>query len=152
MYADEDKLYPNYIMLGTATGRFQARQPELHNLSTSPPKTFVIKGERPEFYNVRDLLLSGDNVFSIDFANQEDRMSAWYTGETTDIKGFIEGRDVHQELADQLGISRNQAKTLRHGLRYGMGTETLKDELGVSFKQPFFLTTTSTSIIRPLSL
>lgn len=32
-------------------------------------------------------------------------MSAWYTGETTDIKGFIEGRDVHQELADQLGIS-----------------------------------------------
>jgi hypothetical protein len=71
VYADEDKLYPNYIMLGTATGRFQARQPELHNLSTSPPKTFVIKGERPEFYNVRDLLLSGDNVFSIDFANRK---------------------------------------------------------------------------------
>ena len=61
-------------MLGTATGRFQARKPELHNLSAHPPKTFIHQGERESDYNVRYLLLAAPNVFTVDFANQEDRI------------------------------------------------------------------------------
>lgn len=33
IYADGDTIYPNYNFLGTATGRFRATKPELHNLA-----------------------------------------------------------------------------------------------------------------------
>lgn len=49
-------------MLGTATGRFTASKPELHNLLGKEP------------YNIRDTLLADKNVFAIDFKSQEDRM------------------------------------------------------------------------------
>jgi hypothetical protein len=39
-----------------------------------------------------DILLAADNVFEVDFANQEDRMSALMVNEPKDIEGFIAGR------------------------------------------------------------
>ncbi|CAI2166747.1 26_t:CDS:2, partial [Funneliformis geosporum] len=104
--------HPNYIMLCQSTGRFSAREPELHNFTTRPPKRLVGK-EYLTLYNVRDLLLGSSslekNVFSIDFSNQEDRMRAYFTKEPSDIQAFLQGQDVLQPLADQLKISRDQA-------------------------------------------
>jgi len=59
-------------------------------------------------------------------------MSAYLSKEEADIEDFIQGKDVHQQLADKLSITRAQAKSLRHGLRYGMGLDTLKQTLDVS--------------------
>jgi DNA polymerase I-like protein with 3'-5' exonuclease and polymerase domains len=64
VYADGDRLYPNYNLLGAATGRFRVAQPELQNLVAN------------ENCNVRELLLEDKNVFMIDFSSQEPRMSA----------------------------------------------------------------------------
>ena len=61
-------------MLGTATGRFQAREPELHNLLAKEP------------YNIRDLLLGGEGIFTIDFKSQEDRMAAYLSRDPTDMR------------------------------------------------------------------
>lgn len=119
-YADGDLLYPNYNFLGAATARFRVAKPELQNLVAN------------ENYNVRKLLLEGENVFTIGFSSQEDRMSASYTKEPASIKAFIEGGDVHQDTADNLGLERKQGKTLNHGIRYGMGQDKLKKNLGVS--------------------
>jgi len=65
-------------------------------------------------------------LLKVDFASQEDRMSAWNTREEQDVKVFLAGGDVHQELADRIGITRAQAKVVRHGLRDG--TRSTKEE------------------------
>jgi hypothetical protein len=54
-------------------------------------------------------------------------MSAFITKERIDIQAFIADKDVHQEAANLLGISRSLAKRVRHGIRYGMGFDTLKE-------------------------
>jgi len=122
-YSDKDRFYPNYIMLGTATGRFQAREPELHNLLAKEP------------YNIRDLLLGGEGVFTIDFKSQEDRMAAYLSRDPTDMEDFKRGLDVHQELADRLGIEREQGKRVRHSVRYGAGVHFLREQLNIPYQQ-----------------
>lgn len=49
-------------MLGTETGRFTASKPEMHNFNTRAPERLLLEAEDTRNYNVRDLLLSGENV------------------------------------------------------------------------------------------
>ena len=70
----------------------------------------------------------------MDYSNQEDRIRAWYSKEQTNIEAFLAGKDVHQELADRLGITRVQAKTVKHDLGYGMGIEFIK----LILSEPYF--------------
>lgn len=114
-------------------GRFEGRQPEFQNLLAKPLPYFP--GENPNDYNVRDTLLGADNVFSVDFANQEDRMSALYTKEPKDIVAFKEGRNLHQEMADSLRVTYNQGKRIRHGCRYGMDIPGVRGVLGCSARK-----------------
>lgn len=58
-------------------------------------------------------------------------MSAFITKERIDIQAFIADKDVNQEAANLLGISRSLAKRVRHGIRYGMGFDTLKEYLNL---------------------
>jgi len=76
VYADGNLLYPNYNLLACATGRFRVANPELQNLVAN------------ENYNVRNLLLKDDNVFTIDFASQEPRMSALLAREKKSIENL----------------------------------------------------------------
>jgi hypothetical protein len=57
---------------------------------------------------MRAVLLKAPNVFSLDFANQEDRMSAWFANEEKDIQAFNENRKLHQEMGDALGVTYKQ--------------------------------------------
>jgi len=56
-------------------------------------------------------------------------MVALLTGNSRDATIFIEGKDVHQVKAEQLGTTRSRAKTINHGLNYGMGKELLSRKL-----------------------
>jgi DNA polymerase I-like protein with 3'-5' exonuclease and polymerase domains len=120
VYADGDVLYPNYNLLAAATGRFRVAQPELQNLIAN------------KNYNLREIVLGDTNVFSIDFASQEPRFSAYTVGEMKSIEDFIVGKNQHDELAKTLKIERKQAKSIGLGLFYGMGHETLAKKLQVS--------------------
>ena len=44
-FADCEKLYPNFVMLGAALGRFEARQPEFHPFLARPLDFFAKHGE-----------------------------------------------------------------------------------------------------------
>jgi hypothetical protein len=63
-------------MLGAATGRFTSDKPAMHNFKHHPPKLRLDPTEKADEYSMRTVLLKAPNVFSIDFKNQEDRMSA----------------------------------------------------------------------------
>jgi len=61
-------------MLSAASGRFTSEKPEFQNLLSKSVDYF--KEENPLDYNVRATMLASDNVFEIDFANQEARYMA----------------------------------------------------------------------------
>jgi len=41
-------------------------------------------------------------LLKVDFASQEDRMSAYCTNELSDISAFLEGRKLHQDWSSKL--------------------------------------------------
>lgn len=131
-YADGDRLYPNYNMLGAASGRFTASLPEFQNL-TSKPRNYG--GDDPQDNNVRDTLLGAENVFEIDFANQGGREQARLTREPAMIKAFLDGKDPIGEVKRTLGIDRRQAKAVCYGIPYGSGPTRLSTSLGISFSK-----------------
>ena len=118
-----------YKMLGTATGRFTAASPAFHNFAKRPPGRGILSlSEEQEAseelltkrYNMRGLLLNQSGVFSLDFKNQENRMSAYLTNDQNAANLFIRGGDQHSEEANKLGVSRGMAKIVVHGLSYDM--------------------------------
>lgn len=123
VYADGDRLYPNYNLLGAATGRFRVAQPELQNLVAN------------ENCNVRELLLEDKNVFMIDFSSQEPRMSAWTAKETKSIEAFIAGENHHTTLAESIGVDYKQAKRIGLGMFYGAGAERVADILDIQLSK-----------------
>ena len=66
----------------------------------------------------------------IDFSQIELRVLAWFCQDPTLLKAYREGIDVHQLIADELGISRKVAKQVNFGNSYGM------TEIGLSQRMP----------------
>lgn len=130
-YSDKDRFYPNYFMLSAASGRFTSEKPEFQNLLSKSVAYF--KDENPLDYNVRTTLLGEENVFEIDFANQEARYMAWHAKEPSMIKAYLGGEDLADRISEDLKIERRQAKTVLYGLPYGRGAKNMKSELGVSY-------------------
>jgi hypothetical protein len=61
----------------------------VHNFKHHPPKLRLNPTEKDDEYSMRAVLLKAPNVFSLDFANQEDRMSAWFANEEKDIQHLM---------------------------------------------------------------
>lgn len=80
-------------------------------------------------YSIRRLLLDKEGVFSFDFKNQENRMTAFLCNDTKAQELFCRGGDQHQEEADRLGIRRDMAKIVVHGLTYDMSGKGLATRL-----------------------
>lgn len=97
------------------------------------PIKLILKDDDPLLYDVRNLILSAPNVFAIDYSSQEDRTSAYITRDPVDVQDFIKGVDVHQKLADRVGLDdRKHGKRLRHGTRYGMGAKEYSNIVGIT--------------------
>jgi len=134
-YADGDRLYPNYNFMCESSHRTAAAQPELHNLSTKVPRFFIQPDEDPTLYNIRNLLYAAPNVFELDFSQQEARYMAYKTQEPALVKTFLDNQDPAQKVADDLNITRAQAKTVLYGLPYGRGVKDLSKKLNIPLTQ-----------------
>jgi DNA polymerase I-like protein with 3'-5' exonuclease and polymerase domains len=81
----------------------------------------------------------GDKWFAIDFSNQEGRLQVHYAnmlkceGASSLAKAFNNDPniDMHQKVADMVGIGRREAKSINLGVSYGMGVSKLASQLGV---------------------
>lgn len=65
-------------------------------------------------------------------SGQELRLPAVFSKEPVFINAFLQGRDVHQDVADRMGIPRDDAKTLNFAVLYGASGYTLYRNLGIS--------------------
>jgi DNA polymerase-1 len=139
-FADKnDTIHPDARQAGTETGRFSYRDPNLQN---------VPKEDDPDDqatpYHVRESFIPHPDEFfyAVDYQQMEYRMMLDYAGETRLIAEVLAGADIHQAIADQVGITRKQAKTLNFAILYGAGINKIAGMLGVSKKEAYELKAT----------
>lgn len=93
---------------------------------TSPGLT--VFGKQGGKHVERDVFVPepGHVLISCDLAQVDMRAVAGHCQDPAYMALFAPGKDVHQEIADQLGISRFDAKAIGHGYNYGMGRRKAK--------------------------
>lgn len=131
----DGRLHAHFIQAGTTTGRFASNNPNLQNIP--------IKTERGK--NIRNAFIApkGYVLASFDYSQIELRVAALMSQDPYFIKAFRDGRDIHSAVAMKVfGVNeedvthdmRRRAKVINFGILYGMGVNTLKQNLGTDRK------------------
>ena len=124
----EDKgfIHPEIVQHGTTTGRFSYKNPNLQNCVKDEPEE--------NKYTIRGCFVPSQkgNIFlSLDYSQQEYRVMLDYAKEMKIIKEVLEGKDIHQAVADMVRIPRKKAKTLNFACLYGSGAAKLAGMLEI---------------------
>lgn len=111
---------------GTITGRLSCTNP---NMQQVPKRDKLLA---PIFRRI--FVPEPGTIWSQnDYSQQEYRVFATYTGAASLIEKYSQGIDMHQYVADKLGVPRDpDAKRLNLGMLYWMGVDKLADALDVS--------------------
>lgn len=116
------RLHPDWKPTGTDTGRWACRNPNLQNI--------------PEF--IRDIFISkkGYKLYIADYSQLELLTGAILAGEYELVEAIQKGRDVHeevrQEMSQVMAATRMQAKGIVFGTMYGLSPRTA----AVTFRLP----------------
>lgn len=121
----ESRIHTDFRQAGTRAGRFSSADPNLQNLKRNED------GEEHHGPNVREAIIPDHEhcLVMIDYRQQEYRLMLDYAGEMHIIQQIMSGLDVHQSIADKVGIPRQKAKTLNFGLIYGAGQRKIGEML-----------------------
>lgn len=120
----DDRLHTSYSQFGAATGRLSSNDPNLQNI---PIKTALGREIRSAF-----IAETGFKLVSIDYSQIELRVVAALAKEPTMMAAFAADRDIHQEVADELGVDRRVGKTLNFAVLYGQGAYSTAWQLGIT--------------------
>lgn len=105
----QGRLYPTFLLHGTTTGRLSCRNPNLFNI--------------PRGSSIRKLFVpSPGNLFvDVDVSQNEQRVVCALSRDRN-LKELLsdKSRDLHQEIANQLGLGRQEAKVIVHAVAYEM--------------------------------
>ena len=136
----DGRIHPEYQQIGASTGRMSCTRPNWQQVPS-----------RGDGKKLRSLVIAepGNVMLTADFSNIELRILADITGDTTMLRLFREGKDLHSEtarmmfgLAPDLDVShvllpgsdqtyRAVAKTINFGLVYGMSPSKLARTINV---------------------
>ncbi|AGW12578.1 DNA polymerase I [Megalodesulfovibrio gigas] len=124
-----------FHQVATATGRLSSSNPNLQNIP--------IRGEHGTRMRQCFVARPGALLVAADYSQIELRVLAHMSGDPTLIDAFRHGADIHARTAALLfdkpqdavtPDERRNAKTINFGLIYGMGPQSLAQELHVSLK------------------
>ena len=127
------RLHPDYMQIGADTGRFSCSKPNLQQI--------------PHDSEFRDCFVApkGRKLVTADYSQIELRILAEMSGDTTLVKAFNSGKDLHTFTASQMfnipedkvrkDVERFQAKSINFGLMYGRGARSLAAQLKISPKE-----------------
>lgn len=129
MSDDNNRVRCDFNQIGTVTGRFSCRNPNLQNI--------------PRDKEIRSVFIPSHGYVFIDadFSQIELRCMAHYSRDEKMVEAYMTGLDLHRKtIADMLGKpiddvtddERFIAKSINFGLIYGMGAAGLSKRLGVS--------------------
>jgi len=118
------RIHTSFNQTITATGRLSSSNPNLQNI---PSKGSWGKQIRSAFIpEEKDWLM-----LAADYSQIELRILAHLSQDPILLRAFREDHDVHQATADELGISRDAAKTVNFGVIYGISDFGLSKQLKV---------------------
>lgn len=125
---DDGKLRHTINTLGTVTGRCSSFGP---NLQQVPAVRAAYGKECRELFTVPD----GYTLIGADLSGIELRCFAEMLPDNGAYGRQILEGDIHQINADNLGISRNEAKVVQYAMLYGSGDRRLGEILGAGPKE-----------------
>lgn len=102
-----------------ASGRWSVTNPGL-----------TVFGKRGGKHVERDIFLpdEGHVLLSFDLSQVDMRAMAGHSQDPAYMAIFQGDRDAHQEIADQVGVSRQDAKAIGHGYNYGLGAKRMIED------------------------
>ncbi len=74
-------------------------------------------------------------LVAVDLSQAEVRVVAWESGNEEFIYFFESGKDIHQVVADEIGIERKICKNMVHGANYLVGAKTFAESIGKTVAQ-----------------
>ena len=118
--ADDDRVHTTYKIHGTVTGRLSSSEPNVQNQPKRKPK-------------VRNMYQApqGKKFVEVDYKGAELRVLAHVSNDEALKTCFIEGRDLHAEVAQALNTPRIRAKAVNFGIAYGRTEYSFAEEFGV---------------------
>lgn len=126
LLSPDGRLRPNYKMHGTKTGRLSCENPNLQQIPKAGVKPW--NGKMKEcFVPATDYVLVG-----FDYSQLELRVGTAYAQEASLAETFRQGKDIFTEMSQQLGMSRNDTKTLVYSIQYGAGINRIRNVFRVS--------------------
>jgi DNA polymerase-1 len=130
--SETGRVHTNYAQAVAVTGRLASNDPNLQNI---PVRTAEGRRIREAF-----VAAPGNSIVSADYSQIELRIMAHISGDTSLLKAFADGEDVHRATASEIfGVplaevtseQRRYAKVINFGLIYGMSAFGLAGNLGI---------------------
>lgn len=126
MHSD-GRLRPNFKMHGTRTSRLSCEKPNLQQIPKASIKPWN-GGLKKAFITRR-----GRTRWEIDYSQLEFRLGAAYAKERRLMDIFNDpNRDIFTEMAAELGMTRDQTKTLNYTLQFNGGATRIGHVFGLS--------------------
>lgn len=129
-HARDGRIYATFSQIGSTTGRMACHNPNLQAITQEPRRRSCFAAP------------AGHKLVIADYNACELRILAHMSADPAFCQAFLEGTDVHRQIATQIfghAASEKQqqqhrqiAKVVSFGLIYGMGTQSLARTLKVS--------------------
>ena len=126
MVDSKDRLHPEFLQMGTSTGRMSSKNPNIQNIPTG--------GQYGK--KIRECFIAQENfsLVAFDYSQIELRVAAILSQDKKLIKAFVDGKDIHTAVAEEIfGVenpeNRRKAKVINFGILYGMGATSLRKNL-----------------------
>lgn len=139
--ANGEILHPNFVQIGTATGRFSSQDPNLQNIPMEKVvreragADVIYKGVKRSF-----IPREGFTNYHFDYSQIEMKMMAHFANDPK-VDKAVQERDIHAEITKMLfgniadpqeaEYKRVLAKIVSFGILYGMGWRTFMWKLKV---------------------
>lgn len=116
--AADGRVHPT-VSMRQASGRASVTNPGM-----------TVYGKRDGKHVEREIFVAdeGEVIITCDASQVDMRAIAAHCQDPAYMALFQPGRDAHQEIADLLGISRQDAKARGHGYNYGLGMKRMIEE------------------------
>jgi DNA polymerase-1 len=130
------RIHTSFNQAVTATGRLSSSNPNLQNIPA--------RGEEGREIRKGFIADEGRVFLSADYSQIELRVFAHYSGDPAFVEAFRHEEDIHSRTASEvLGVEKGRvtpdmrriAKAINFGIIYGMGPQTLSEQLGIDLSR-----------------
>lgn len=124
-------VYTTINPTSTRTGRPCSTDPNLLNI----PNPTTTKSQTENAVRSCFVPRPGNTIYYFDVAQQEYAVLLLYCEEMELLEAYMNGSDIHQTMADKMGMDRKRCKNLNFGITYGLSTKGMALLYGMTIAQ-----------------